>query len=231
LPAEGSASGHAMPNHPFAHQADSALLPILRIPSNILLASTMSRHLRLLLPAVFFLASHAGAAEPYELLFKGHIGKVSLADMKAIAAALPIAVSKDGSELEDSEDCGGPINYETHLEDLNHDGVPEVIVLSGNVCTSGTAGSSIHLFIKGRDGKYRSHLGFPASSYEKLSTSNKGFPDLTFGGPGFCHGVWRWDGNSYKYKCSMESSPGGCASRGVRKVCDVRQPGTSGAFP
>ena len=64
---------------------------------------------------------------------------------------------------------------------------------------SGYTGSSIWLFIRTPDGTYTPHLGFPAASYEILPEARGGFPDLKFGGPGFCQAVWRWDGADYRF--------------------------------
>ncbi|MEN6315074.1 MAG: hypothetical protein ABFD25_12610 [Clostridiaceae bacterium] len=46
-----------------------------------------------------------------------------------------------------------------------------------------------------------------------------GWPDIEISGPGFCHGVWQWNGTKYKYKCSHEEEPGGCSRKGIKCIC------------
>ncbi len=140
--------------------------------------------------------------------------------MRTIFSALGYSITTDGTGLTDDE-CG-QVSFETRLIDLNHDHIPEVVVISGNPCTSGNTGGSINLFIKAPDGKYHGHLGFPANDFVELKTSNKGFPDLLFGGPGLCHGVWHWSGNKYEYKCNWEDTPGACGAKGVKNLCRER---------
>ena len=59
----------------------------------------------------------------------------------------------------------GDVAPRVEIIDLNVDGVAEVFVHWGNTCTSGTTGSSIVLFVKDGQGRYVSHLGFPAAEY------------------------------------------------------------------
>lgn len=149
--------------------------------------------------------------EGHHILFADSTA-ISEEDQRAIVEQLGFSVSADGTALE-APDCG-PI-YATEEEvDLNEDGTPEVFVMGGNTCTSGMAGSSITLFIEDAEGNYRAHLSFPAGGWKKLETSNQGFPDLQFGGPGFCEGVWRWDGTTYQYHRNEPTEPGGCDNVG-----------------
>ncbi len=130
-------------------------------------------------------------------------------DQRAIFDLLGYTVSADGTALE-AVDCG-PI-YVSRVEetDLNGDGVLEVFVMAGNACTSGMDGSSLALFIKDTEGRYGSHLGFPAGGWTTLETSNAGFPDIASGGAGFCESVWRWDGTTYQHDHNRPTEPGGC---------------------
>ena len=41
------------------------------------------------------------------------------------------------------------------------------------------------------------NLGFPGMTPDVLTTSNKGYPDLVVGGPGFEFPVFRWNGKMY----------------------------------
>lgn len=127
-------------------------------------------------------------------------------------------VSADGTTLEDAQ-CGN-LAPATEIVDLNGDGVVEVFVLWGNACTSGGTGRSLTLFVRDAAGLYAPTLGFPAIAWTKLTTQPSGWPDLVFGGPGFCHGVWRYHAGRYEFHCNLPVEPGGCAQHG-----DVCAPG------
>lgn len=146
-------------------------------------------------------------AEGHRLLFPDST-TISEGDRRTIFDLLGYTVSADGTALE-AMDCG-TIYSQVEEVDLNGDGIVEVFVLAGNSCTSGMAGSTIVLFIKDAEGRYGSHLGFPAGGWTKLETANAGFPDLAIGGPGFCEGVWRWDGTTYQHDHNQPTEPGGC---------------------
>ena len=151
-------------------------------------------------------SAHA-QAEGYQILFPDST-TIPEEDQRAIFEQLGYSVSADGTALE-APDCG-PIFGQVDETDLNGDGIVEVFVIAGNTCTSGMAGSSITLFIQDAEGRYGPHLGFPAGGWTRLETSNAGFPDLAIGGPGFCEGVWRWDGTTYQHDHNRETEPGGC---------------------
>ena len=186
----------------------------------------MNKISRIIVLSLSFFASVTFAgAEGYKVLFGNENGNLSAADKEEIFQILGYSVTPDGKGLT-SKDCG-EVSFEPRVVDLNGDGTPEVFVISGNTCTSGNTGVSIDLFVKGSDGKYRKQLGFPAIDYEVMKEQNKGYPDLMFGGPGFCHGVWRWDGAKYEYYCSRESQPGACGRKGVKNVCKSERSDTS----
>jgi len=42
---------------------------------------------------------------------------------------------------------------------------------------------------------------------------DSGFADLLVGGPGFCFGVWRWNGITYAHVRNEPQAPGGCENR------------------
>lgn len=150
-------------------------------------------------------------------LFAATATPLSVADQNAIHAifATWYPLSADGLQFHD-EACGN-IPVQTESIDLNADGVPEVFVTYGNSCNSGATGSRITLFVKDKSGTWRDQLGFPAFGYDILPTSNAGYPDLQFGGPGFCFGVWSWDGSNYVFKCNAPQEEGGCQYTG--NVC------------
>ena len=93
--------------------------------------------------------------------------------------------------------CGRQVTPKVELADLNRDGQPEVFLWVPGSCSGGAAGAELTLFVK-RSGQWQANLGFPAGGYKTLKTTNKGFPDLEIGGPGFCFPVWRWNGAKYE---------------------------------
>ncbi len=130
--------------------------------------------------------------------------------MSGFAENFPL--SADGAGFVDPN-CGN-VDPEATPVDLNGDGVFEVFVQWGNSCTSGAAGRSLNLFVSDASGTYRPQLGFPALGWNVLQTEQREWPDLSFGGPGFCHAVWTWQQDQYAFKCNLPESPGGCTDRG-----------------
>jgi len=92
--------------------------------------------------------------------------------------------------------CDESLDYTAEVVDLNGDGRPEVFITVDGTCLGGITGQYIDLYIKGRDGRWKSQFGFPGI-YNVLKTKNKGYPDIEIGGPGMCFPVWRWNGNKY----------------------------------
>jgi hypothetical protein len=154
-------------------------------------------------------AAYASDAQAADLLFAKVKDRLPRSEQAAMAHQLGFTVGEDGRTLLDPV-CGRPISFETTLDDLNHDGTPEVFVVGGNTCLSGMTGLSVWLFVKGESGDYQQKLGFPAAEYEVLDSNNAGFPDLKFGGRGFCRGVWRWNGKDYDPLRNEPDEPGGC---------------------
>ena len=162
-----------------------------------------------ILAVVAMFSSSVMAAEGYELLFHGTTSKLTKAEKQQIFKVLGFRLSKDKKFITD-ETCGDDVHPNVKIDDLNGDGIEEVFVTWGNTCTSGMAGQTISLLIKGASGRYIDNLGFTANEYEKLSTRNKGFPDLKLLGPGFCHQVWRWNGKKYQHFRDEPEVKGGC---------------------
>lgn len=156
-------------------------------------------------------------AEGYEVLFKGTKSKLTKEEKQQIFKKLGFRLASDKRTIVD-ETCDQDVSPQVELADLNGDGMEEVFVNWGNTCTSGAAGQTITLFVKGRKGQFVENLNIPGQ-YRKLPTKTKGFQDLLIGGPGFCQGVWRWTGGKYDYKCSREEQLGACASAGIKTVC------------
>lgn len=160
--------------------------------------------------------AHA-APQGHKLLFAGITG-VSDTDQRAIFRALGYRVAPGGKALADP-DCG-EIPHEVRLLDLNGDTVPEVIVVAGNACTSGHAGASVNLFVKGAGSAYVRQLGFPGSGIEPLATRTRGYADLKIEGPDACQPVWAWTGKAYDFKCGIETEPRACSAAGrASKIC------------
>ncbi|MGB5347330.1 MAG: hypothetical protein WBN23_14280 [Woeseia sp.] len=164
------------------------------------------------------LASCSGDRQSTSLLFAPDEARLDRAQQQRIVSefAKGFPLSADGRSFTDSN-CGD-VDPEATPIDLNGDGVFEVFIQWGNSCTSGGAGRSLSLFVGDASGNYRQELGFPALGWSVLRTEQRKWPDLSFGGPGFCHPVWTRQQGQYEYKCNLPEEPGGCAHRG--NVCD-----------
>jgi hypothetical protein len=68
------------------------------------------------------------------------------------------------------------------------------------------------MLAKDAAGQYQTQLGFPALGWTALPAREQGWPDLSFGGPGFCHAVWAWNGDAYAFKCNLPETEGGCTN-------------------
>lgn len=145
------------------------------------------------------------------LLFSDAAGTLSVAEREEIADWFRPIASPDGTRLLDAT-CAQPMSSTVELRDLNGDGNLEVLIDWGNTCTSGSAGTSVTVFVKAADGHYRANLGFPGMIAEVRPTVS-GFADLLVGGPGFCFGLWRWNGIEYAHVRNESQTPGGCQGR------------------
>jgi hypothetical protein len=166
---------------------------------------------------VLSIASCDAEQDQQSPLFAAGETRLSTAEMWAIHAifATRFRLSDDGLRFED-ENCGD-VAPQTDVVDLNNDGASEVFVRWGNACTSGATGRSLSLFIRRDSGDYLDQFGFPAHNYAALSGKNAGYPDLQFGGPGFCFAVWAWREDHYEFKCNLPQEEGGCQFTG--NVC------------
>jgi hypothetical protein len=173
------------------------------------IANTTAERLVILALLAFGASTYASDGQVADLLFGKVKDQPSSSEQADIAHQLDFTIAEDGKTLLDPV-CGLPVSFDTTVEDLNHDGTPEVFVVGGNSCLSGMTAKSVWLFIKDESGDYQQKLGFPAAVYEVLNSRNAGFPDLKFGGPGFCRGVWRWDGKDYQHLRNDPDEPGGC---------------------
>jgi hypothetical protein len=95
--------------------------------------------------------------------------------------------------------CGGT-EMAARLVDLNGDAVPEVHLEAQGSCVGGVAGTFNWVFIRSGAGSWRMNLNFNGGLYP-LSSISQGFTDVLAGGPGACHGIWRWNGQEYALFC------------------------------
>lgn len=145
------------------------------------------------------------------LLFGADNREISVAEQNLIFESLGLAIDSTGKGF---LACERPAGAVATFSDWNGDGNKEVLVVFGNSCTSGMAGSSVVLFIKDSAAAgYSTNLGFPGSSADPQSTGNLGYPDLLIGGPGFCFPLWRWNGREYDFLRNVPQSAGGCDYR------------------
>ncbi|HTN45273.1 MAG TPA: hypothetical protein VL098_02930 [Flavipsychrobacter sp.] len=132
------------------------------------------------------------------LLFKNVKSKLTIIEKNAIAANLGFVLAPDRQSFaQDKASLEYPFTAEVYPTDLNNDGTEELFVSFGNSYTSGATGASIVLYIKGATGAYHANLGFPGTLPDVISSTNKGYPDLVIGGPGFSFPIWRWKGSEY----------------------------------
>lgn len=162
-----------------------------------------------LLLVVLAIALPSFADDGHRVLFKSVAASVPEAGQKTIYSLMGLSLAKDKLSFVLDEVCP-PATFDTEVVDLNGDGIPEIFLLGGNTCTSGAAGSSVWLFTKAKGGAYRMHFGFPSAGYKVLSRKTKGYPNIQFGGPGFCEAVWSWNGERYVHLRNVPTSPGGC---------------------
>jgi hypothetical protein len=178
----------------------------------------MKRIARVLLLLTLFLGftiSHAETPAGHTLLFEGVKSVLSEEEQKDIFSKLEFTTTKTAEKLKYEGEDASP---EVEVTDLNGDGVNEVFVSYGTWITCGQAERCLALFIKDAKGKYTRAFDLPASGYERQTTANKGFPDLAFDDPGFCRGIWRWNGTKYEHFKNVPVMEGGCDAIEKRRL-------------
>jgi hypothetical protein len=139
---------------------------------------------------------------PFALLVIVLSSATALADPPSPADKAKVVTEATGGKLTAlkgkyfEKACGGSLDYEAELVDLNGDGQPEVFTSIQGACLGGAAGVFTNLYIKDKTGQWKPQLGVPGM-YTVLPAKHKGFPDIQIGGPGSCAPVWRWNGRAY----------------------------------
>jgi hypothetical protein len=167
------------------------------------------------------LAFFQGPSEGSNLLFKNVTTKISDVDKQSIFKQTGLKVSKDKTQFISSMDENGefPFAASVYPTDLNKDGNEEIFVVYGNSFTSGSTGSDVMFFVKDASGKYKQNFAITSAVPMAISTSNKGYPDLVLGGPGFEFPVWRWDGSKYdNHKVIKDSDLEKLKAKGVDEL-------------
>jgi len=146
------------------------------------------------------------------LLFNNKAPFLSYSEKLNILNTLNLSLSNDKKKLVIKNDdiIFENIDPIVVIDDLNKDGVPEIVIYYGNSIYSGMVGQTLVIFIKNQHGEYIKNFDVGSVAYEKLKSSSQGFADLQLGGPGFCRGIWRFDGQQYSHLCNIEDMKGGC---------------------
>lgn len=139
---------------------------------------------------------------------EARVSEPTLADLDEIVRFLDLARAATGEGWVDGA-CGRPATFEVQSMDLNEDGAPELMVAFGNTCTSGGAGISAAVFVRDEGVRLRNVLLLPGIASVR-DERTLGYADLQIGGPGFCVGVWAWNGTEYDHLRNEPVTPGGC---------------------
>lgn len=132
-------------------------------------------------------------------LFANIKSKLTVTEKNRIATLTGFVLSakKDEPFAQDKDSKEYPFMAFVYPTDLNKDGLEEIFIVFGNSYTSGNTGSSVVLYLKNAAGNFTTHLGFPGTAPDILSTVNLAYPDLLIGGPGFEFPILRWNGKTY----------------------------------
>jgi hypothetical protein len=196
-----------MPLRAFRRVAAAPCRPIPR--AVVLRTATPAAILLALLCALVGCTRDAGLDPGARLLFADGSGSLSADDRNAIFAELPLEVDPNDPQALRDVSCAQPVEVNLRIEDLNGDGVPEVIVELWS-CHYGGTGVGTTLFIRDAQGGYRPNLGFPGVIGEFRPGGRDGYPELVISGMGFCEAVWGWDGGAYDWIRNEPTAPGGC---------------------
>ncbi len=93
----------------------------------------------------------------------------------------------------------GAINLSAKYLVLSKSSDGYIVILYGNACTSGMAGSDLVIFEKESDGSVRKVAEAVSVSNVEISNSIvDGHNSLIFHGPGLCHAIWIWNNGKYQ---------------------------------
>ena len=161
-----------------------------------------------LITITIVLQAQPALTEGAALLFKNTKSNSTVAEKNKLFIDLNFRISKDRKQFVADGDDNKEFPFDVFVmpTDVNKDGQEEIFITFGNSYTSGGTGSSVLVFIKNTAGKYIQHLGFPGTTPDALAVSNKGYPDLLIGGPGFEFPIWKWNGTSYVFSRKIKDS-------------------------
>ncbi len=127
-------------------------------------------------------------------------GVTSLSVADEAAAFKAAGFKQHGKHWKSCKDSGAsyvPGNIEK-VQDLNGDGLPEVVISEGGTGCYGDTGIGYALVSKQADGGWKV-VTHGIGILTVLPTKGKdGWPDIEIGGPGFCFPIERWNGSAYK---------------------------------
>ncbi|OBU86365.1 hypothetical protein MY55_11995 [Chromobacterium subtsugae] len=154
-------------------------------------------------------AQQAPAADANEALF-GRGRKLSDADLRDVLGQLGMRyVAEDGAAgFVGQNGCDAPYPLDAHFE--RDGGQEQLWVRGGDGCTSGAAGASVWVFVRGDDGRLRANLGMPAADVRRTRDVSAGVHDLRVGSAGFCDRLWRWNGKAFVHLLNIPTQSGGC---------------------
>ncbi|HEV7325492.1 MAG TPA: hypothetical protein VGN91_10500 [Bosea sp. (in: a-proteobacteria)] len=90
---------------------------------------------------------------------------------------------------------GGKLEQATEVKDINDDGISEIILTetgtAGASLCFGMVGQQMSLIVANGAGGWRTALSVPAAGLDFIKGSDRAWPDIEIGGPGFCFPIWR----------------------------------------
>lgn len=109
--------------------------------------------------------------------------------------------------------CDPSQALEIVIRDLNGDGRPDALITDAGIECYGR--DEVGFVIVTRDAGRSWRKLFASPGFPTLETNRGvgGWPDITNGGPGFCHPVMRWNGSDYVRIRWKAEQPGACAGK------------------
>lgn len=126
-------------------------------------------------------------------------------------------VKKNGHWTGCPDDDNGYAQVENgDYRDINQDGVNDLVISDYGGYCYGDTGQGFVILTQGPDKRWRklySSPGIPEFVKTAVKTPD-GWPDLQFGGPGFCLPIDRWNGKDYVFNRNHEEQKGACKREG-----------------